>query len=82
VYLARELCDYSLAEYVIAGEDMESDSTIPSKQVIGIDMLAGLGALHVCGSMHGNLKPQNVLLSPSGRVVLVDAGKWYAGQVR
>ena len=79
VYLARELCDYSLAEYVSAAEEM--DATIPTKQVIGIEILAALGALHVCGLVHGNLKPQNVLLAPSGRVVLVDAGKWYTDQV-
>ncbi len=34
----------------------------------------GVCALHAAGMVHGDLKPQNVLVTPEGRVVLLDFG--------
>jgi serine/threonine-protein kinase len=34
----------------------------------------GLAAIHRAGISHGDVKPENILLAPSGRVVLMDLG--------
>lgn len=37
-------------------------------------LVRGLGALHAAGKVHRDVKPPNVLVEPSGRVVLLDFG--------
>jgi tetratricopeptide (TPR) repeat protein/predicted Ser/Thr protein kinase len=37
-------------------------------------LAAGVCALHACGKIHRDLKPQNVLVSREGRVVILDFG--------
>ncbi len=39
-----------------------------------IQLAQGLSALHAAGKVHRDVKPQNVLVEPSGRAVLVDVG--------
>jgi eukaryotic-like serine/threonine-protein kinase len=41
---------------------------------IGVKLCDALHALHVRGIVHGDIKPGNVMLEDSGRVVLVDLG--------
>jgi tetratricopeptide (TPR) repeat protein len=37
-------------------------------------LLAGVAAVHACGKVHRDLKPNNVLVTPEGRVVVIDFG--------
>jgi eukaryotic-like serine/threonine-protein kinase len=41
---------------------------------IGHDLCAALAAIHASGLVHGDLKPQNVVREPNGRVVVIDFG--------
>jgi len=41
---------------------------------IGIEMLEALQAAHTCGVVHRDLKPDNIFISPKGRVKLLDFG--------
>ena len=41
---------------------------------VGLSVLAALRAVHGAGVVHRDVKPANILLAPSGRVVLADFG--------
>lgn len=41
---------------------------------IARDLLDGLGALHAAGILHRDVKPENVIVRPDGRAVLLDFG--------
>ncbi len=41
---------------------------------IGIEILEALQAAHKCGVVHRDLKPDNIFISPKGRVKLLDFG--------
>jgi len=49
---------------------------LPWRQALAVfvQLLAGLEAVHRCGIIHRDLKPGNLMLEPSGRVVLMDFG--------
>jgi serine/threonine protein kinase len=41
---------------------------------IGEEIAGALGFAHACGVLHRDVKPQNILLDPSGRARLTDFG--------
>ncbi len=41
---------------------------------IGLDTARGLGALHRRGVVHRDVKPENLVLTPEGQIVIVDLG--------
>lgn len=43
-------------------------------QEIAAQFLAGLNAIHAAGFIHGDFKPENVMITRSGRVVVMDFG--------
>jgi len=70
---------YYTMEYV-PGETLETliENDAPLDLADALDMVrqltAGLGAVHDVGIVHRDLKPANVVLTPEGRVVLMDFG--------
>ncbi|MEU4624708.1 serine/threonine-protein kinase [Actinoplanes sp. NPDC023801] len=52
------------------------DGPLPPAEVarLGLRMLAALRSAHAAGVLHRDVKPDNVLLTPDGRVVLTDFG--------
>lgn len=59
----------TLKEVVAAGP-------LPNEELlrIGVQLAKGLAAAHAAGVVHRDVKPQNVKLTPSGRVKIVDFG--------
>lgn len=46
----------------------------PAAAAVALSALAGLGAAHAVGVLHGDLQPANVLLNGAGRLVVADVG--------
>jgi len=51
---------------------------IEAALVVLSDSLRGLAACHAAGLAHGDIKPESVILTPSGHVRLADCGLWTA----
>lgn len=56
--------------------DALREGTLGSREAarIGLEVLGALEAAHAAGVLHRDVKPDNVLLGPHGRVVLTDFG--------
>jgi eukaryotic-like serine/threonine-protein kinase len=77
-------CDHGAA---VVGEDINGTSLrslLLAQGAVGTeaalvvlkDVLLALAACHEAGVAHGDVKPEDVILTPAGRVRLVDAGLW------
>jgi len=57
-------------------EALAARGPLPWRQALAVfvQLLAGLEAVHRCGIIHRDVKPGNLMLEPSGRVVLMDFG--------
>ncbi len=66
-----ELVDGPTLERVV-----QEDGTLPVTDVlaIGRDLCDALAAVHEAGLVHGDVKAQNIVRTPTGRVVLMDFG--------
>lgn len=67
---------YSLVMQYVDGVDLRWEHRYPMGQLVDMmrQVAAILSALHSRGFIHGDLKPENMIVSPAGRVTLVDFG--------
>ncbi|MBB5629317.1 serine/threonine-protein kinase [Sphaerisporangium krabiense] len=58
------------------GQVLREDGALPPRRVaeIGAQVLGALRAAHAAGVLHRDVKPENVLITEAGRVVLTDFG--------
>lgn len=71
VFIVSELVEgVTLAEHLRQNQTLEPAQAIPILRQIGM----GLQAAHRAGAVHGNLKPENVLLTGGMEVKLTDFG--------
>lgn len=54
--------------------DARSPLSLAEAREIALQLLAGLGAIHEAGLVHRDVKPENVMRTRAGRVVLMDFG--------
>lgn len=71
VYHARRFIDGTTLHAWLA-----RNGELPLRQAVGVlrDVLEALAHAHAAGVVHGDLKPQNVLLVEDGRALVADAG--------
>ncbi|CAL1132428.1 unnamed protein product [Cladocopium goreaui] len=78
VVLPKTGCDLYLV-FELASQDLERAIRYNlfdeiSRRRVSYDVASGLNFLHLCGLMHRDVKPSNILLDDSGRAKLCDFG--------
>lgn len=75
--LLREATDAALVMELIDGRTLEEDCPTSHLALLDcfIQAAAGLAAMHRAGLAHCDIKPGNILLSPDGRVRIIDFGQ-------
>jgi eukaryotic-like serine/threonine-protein kinase len=74
--LFKRMKRYSLVMQYVDGYDLRHEHRYPVGQLVEMmrQVSATLGVVHARGFIHGDLKPENMIVSPTGRVTLVDFG--------
>jgi serine/threonine-protein kinase len=75
--LLRKVTEAALVMEMFDGQPLEFIATRNMRQLVGyfIQTARGLGAIHDEGLVHCDLKPSNILVSPSGHVKVIDYGQ-------
>ncbi|TIC94185.1 Leucine-rich repeat serine/threonine-protein kinase 2 [Colletotrichum higginsianum] len=60
--LAMELGNYGTLDHIIRSRGSDSSLSSRQKQHITLDIAVGLRAIHQVGFMHGDLKPENIIV--------------------
>jgi WD40 repeat protein len=72
----QELVSMELVDGATLGAIIEERGPLATQEAMGIaqQFLAGLEAIHAAGLLHRDLKPGNIMVTRTGRVVLMDFG--------
>ena len=69
--IGKNLADYYLSDLA----DMDAPGRLAEIVRLGSDICDGLAYIHASGIVHGDLKPQNVLIDTNGRAKITDLGR-------
>lgn len=74
--LLRRRKEHVLVMDYIEGLDLRRERRYPMGQMVDIltQVATSLAAIHVRGFIHGDLKPENIVVTPAGKPTLVDFG--------
>jgi serine/threonine protein kinase len=61
---------------LIEGAPIQGPMPVAEAHAHLLAVAGALAAAHAVGWVHGDLKPENVLVTPEGRHVLLDVGRW------
>jgi serine/threonine protein kinase len=70
LYLAQEFVPGQRLSELVGGRPLNPRRAVE----IGIDVAEALAALHAAALMHGDLRPDNIVITPKGHAKLIDSG--------